>query len=245
MPRELEKRTPGGERYVRPPEIETAIDVALQEDLATRVRRAHVRDRASSDYLRTECLVHLVREAIRVDDAPAQEKLIPILFLRCEAILISKVPDSMQRAEEIRSEVLGRLSELIAEDAEDRTRGVLDFYETRFGLAFKRLRLTVERAFRRRARERSTDDPRQYVEEPATTSTLEDLVFDQQRLATLDLLPDDERSALVLHYLNGLDIESVDPTKHTVATALGVTGRTVRNLLARARAKLIALEEKP
>lgn len=244
MARQLAKRKPGG-RYTCPPEIEAAIDVALQQDLATRARRACVRDRASSDYLQTECLVYLVREAIRADDGPAQDKLIPILYLRCEAALISKIPDSMQRADEIRAEVLGRLSELIAEDAEDPERGVLDFYETRFGLAFKRLRLTVQRSFRRRARECSMDDPRQGVEEPATMKTQDDLVFDQERLALLDLLPDNERSALVLHYLNGLEIESVDPTKHTVATALGVTGRTVRNLLTRARAKLIALKEKP
>jgi hypothetical protein len=204
-----------------------------------------VRDRASPDFLRTECLVHLVREAIRVDDEAAKDMLIPLLLLRCEAILLTKVPDSMRCADEIRSEVLGRLVELIAEDAEDPSRGVLDFYETCFGLGFKRLRLTVERKFRSRiAHECSADDPRERVEEPSGYSMQAELALDHQRLALLDLLPDNERKALVLHYLNGLEIESVNPNKRTVATTLGVTGRTVRNLLARARASLIALENK-
>jgi hypothetical protein len=56
-------------------------------------------------------------------------------------------------------------------------------------------------------------------------------------------LPREEAEALLLVHYRGLKEESQDPNEDTAAKRCGVTGRTIRNRLARARAKLLRLKE--
>ena len=63
MPRPLNKITKGGNAYTRPPSIESSICEALGQDIETQLRRARIRDAADLEYMPTECLLHLVREA--------------------------------------------------------------------------------------------------------------------------------------------------------------------------------------
>lgn len=90
MARPLEKTT-NGKLYARPPEIEAAADAVLAQDLATQRRRALIRNRHDPEYLPSECLVHLIREARRRGDDAARDKLLPLLLARCEANLNAKV----------------------------------------------------------------------------------------------------------------------------------------------------------
>lgn len=254
MPRPLTKVNSTGEPYVRAPEIEAAIDLALTQDLTTVVARAAVRNREATDFLRNEVLVHLIREALRRGDDRAMNRLVPMLLERVLAILRSKVPDSVPYAADIRAEILGRVSELIAEDAAgDQCR--LDVYECQFALPLRALRCDVVRQFRKRAREVSADtderddddvDDDATKNEPHADRDLEPaaVVIAKEMLAAIEDLPAKERKAFVLHHVYGFKIESDDPTKTTVATLCGVTGRTVRNLLQRARVKLAAQELK-
>lgn len=248
MPRPLTKLKLTGETYARGHEIDTEIDRALTQDLATLVARAAIRSRKATDYLRNEVLVHLIREALRCSDDRAMNQLVPILLKRVEAILCSKVPDSVPYAADIRAEVLGRLSDLIAEDAAgDQCR--LDIYECQFGLPLRALQCDVVREFRKRRHDVSLDtDDREDDEDHATKhEPVADRDFEpgaiaivKDMLADVEALPDKERKAFVLHHIHGFKIESEDPTHVTVATLCGVTGRTVRNLLTRAKAKLAA-----
>ena len=68
MVRLLTKCNKDGERYTRPRAIECEIEGALRDDLPKLKRRLTVTDRGSSDYLRSECLVHLIRDALRRKD---------------------------------------------------------------------------------------------------------------------------------------------------------------------------------
>jgi DNA-directed RNA polymerase specialized sigma24 family protein len=166
-------------------------------------------------------------------------------------------------AAHLRDEVLGRFGELIADDCGGRD-GVLDYYECRFNKAFKTLRLTLLRSERNATKHHvelpadnqedalGSDDARMAwlsskLSKPATQEeSLERRELLQKLCGALDTLPADERAAVVLHFLVGFDIESVDPNKATVATICGVTGRTIRTRLARPLAALQnCLEEEP
>lgn len=252
MPRPLTKLKLTGEAYTRGPELDAAIDLALTQDLETVVARAAVRARGASDYLRNEVLVHLIREALRRGDDRAMNRLVPVLLERMRVILQSKVPDSVPYAADIRAEIIGQVSDLIAEDAAgDQCR--LDLYECQFGLPLRALRCDVVRQFRKRRLEvsldtedREDDEDDATKDEPVADRDLEPaaVAIAKEMLAEVEGLPDRERKAFVLHHMYGFKIESEDPSHVTVATLLGVTGRTVRNLLQRARAKLAAKEPK-
>lgn len=64
-----------------------------------------------------------------------------------------------------------------------------------------------------------------------------------ERWYTVAALPEDERKAVILCGVLGLKEESEDPTIVTAATLCGVTGRTIRNRLKRAAAKLSDFRE--
>ena len=87
----------------RPPGIERKIDMALTQDWATLSRRARETNPESGDFLPSECLVHLLRDAIRCGDDRIARVLMPQLLKRAEANLERTVPDSRMRdAESVR-----------------------------------------------------------------------------------------------------------------------------------------------
>ena len=74
-------------------------------------------------------------------------------------------------------------------------------------------------------------------------ATQESTIFRNDLLKAINNLPPDERKAVVLCHLMGYEEESEDPEKTTAATLCGVTGRTIRNRLSRAAAKLSQFKE--
>ena len=70
-----------------------------------------------------------------------------------------------------------------------------------------------------------------------SATTEENALFRKDFLTAIKNLPADEHQAVVLRIM-GYDEESEDPKKRTIATICGVTGRTIRNRLKRAAAKL-------
>ena len=128
MARALEKTT-DGKFYTRPPEIETAIDAALAEDTASHCRRALIRDPHHHEYLRSECLVHLIRDATRRGDDAGRDALLRLLLARCEANLNAKVDGRIPGAVELREDILGDFAELFAIDGSRNDRHELDFFE--------------------------------------------------------------------------------------------------------------------
>lgn len=257
MARPLTKRKPDGTPYKRPRSVEQEIDGALALEGKAAIARAEVVDESSSDYLSCECLVHLIRDANRRKNEGQRNRLLTVLFQRCEQMLRAAMPDGRwAKAAHLRDEVLGRFGELVAEDCAAGDDDVLDYYECRFNRAFKTLRLTLVRSERNTTKHHvelpaendedalQPDDARMawLSDAFATPATQEESLARQELLrdlcGALDSLPPDERAAIVLHFLVGFDIESVDPNKATVATICGVTGRTIRTRLARALSTL-------
>lgn len=239
------KKKKSDEVYAHPPEVLPHIERALGQDLETLSRRAQQADRKSPEHLKSECLVHLIREGIRKGDEAIYNTLLPILLARCELRLRTLVARTVPQAEQLREDVLGELGVLFAEDGAGDGSDELDFYECRFDRAFRSLAFDVlDKEKTKRSHtvpltngSTRTDDGESEVpdtgpEVPATQH--QDL--DQEEL--LNLLPPDERKAFVLCKIMGYEAESVDPSVVTGATLCGVSGRTIRSLVKSAREKL-------
>ena len=249
MVRPLTKRTGSGDRYTRPPNIEAVIDAALALDWPALHQRTCVRDRRSPDYLPSECLVHLIRKAHWDRHETIRDQLLAILLGRCEATLAATLPDGrVPNAAYVRDEALGRLGELFAEDGTGENPDELDYFEVRFNAAFAALRTDLVRAEVRALRRSSPapDDeaiarrPDAVLHSPAT---LESGVFLNQLFHAIQTLPPEERDAVILCHIMGYAEEADDPAQRTAATICGVTGRTIRNRLTRAAAKLSRFKE--
>ena len=146
MVRLLTKHCSTGELYTRPPVVEAQIDEALKLDLAILRQRIEIANCQTVGYLRSECLVHLIREARRIDNQDRINLVLPVLLLRCEATLRAKIPDSvLLDAESVREEVLGQFSEMFASDGSGANPNELDFFEVRFNLAFRAFRIDLVR----------------------------------------------------------------------------------------------------
>jgi DNA primase large subunit len=258
MAKPLLKKDRNGKTYTRPPEIEAAIDLALSLDLESLVDRAALRDEKSAAYVPSECLVHLLREFLRRGLGDAVNKLLPVFLARCGRILSkSTAVGYVPNIESLNEEILAQFAMLFAEDGRQESSSALDFYEVRFGMAFRALRISISKAEHERTESLvsfsdSNDEGEELSESevlgrtrPAVADfpSLENLVLQHEIAEAIKRLPKKERDAVVLHFHYGYEIESEDPTKRTVAMICGVTGRTVRNRLRRAGKMLAAFKE--
>ena len=257
MVRPLTKCRKDGARYVRPQAVATAIEVALPEDPATLRKRLLVTDKALPDYLSSECLVHLIRDALRRKDDERLDRALPVLLGRCEVNLRTRIANSLPNADHLREEVLSEFSELLASDGTGERPDDLDFYECRFNAAFRTLRIdAVNRELKRlRSIAEPPDpederEPRAYDEAALAplsralrTPAQHRRLFRKEVLGAINALPLDERKALVLCYICGYKVESTDADDVTVATLCKCSGRTIRNRLSRAAARLSQLKE--
>lgn len=256
MARPLSKHTrKTGNLYIRPTNIEAAIDAALAQNLTTLCSWAAVQDSHSPEYLPSECLVHLIREARRRDDEATMNALLPPLLERCKGILLHNVSDEIPNAAFLRDEILGQFAELFANDGHDENHDELDFFEVRFNSAFMTLRFDILReetkAYTRHILLPDTQESEPIGDGEYFVSLSEKLLIPATQESSLALktlikaiksLPPDELNAVVLRVM-GYEEESEDPNKTTVATLCGVTGRTIRNRLNRATKKLLPFKE--
>ncbi len=243
---------------MRPHAIEVQIEAALE--LAPEALRARlaVADRKNPDHLRSETLVHLVRHGRRTRDQGLISLILPVLLNRCESNLLVKVPDGqLPDAASIREEILGAFSELFASDGTTEVPDELDFYECKFNRAFRFFRIDVVRREAARLKhvaqmpESDVDgEPDAYEDVFARVSdafrspaTQDSAVFRSELQDAILTLPPDERDAVILVHALGYQEESDDPDEKTAATRCNCTGRTIRNRLTRAAAKLSRFKE--
>jgi hypothetical protein len=260
MARPLKKTKPDGTPYSRSPEMEAQIDEVVRLSLTDLGTRLLITDREANGYLSHECLVHLVRRGRQSNDQDLMYVVLPVLLGRCEGTLLAKVrDDEIADAQSLRQEILDRLTELFALDGSADRTDELDFYECRFNRAFRTLRIdAVRRELRRRrsfsvidlSRSEATSEPDAYDDALAKMSdafrVLPTQEWDARRgplVAAIAALPPDERKAVILVHVLGYKEESEDPNEETAATRCNCTGRTIRNRLTRAAAKLSRFKE--
>ncbi|MEO7717554.1 MAG: hypothetical protein ABIY70_15245 [Capsulimonas sp.] len=115
-----------------------------------------------------------------------------------------------------------------------------EFWECRFWVCFDRRARTILRNYRAAEPEHVVLDA--LPEAPAIVGlSMEDHAMVRSALAAL---PEPLRAAFVLKHYAGFPEESVSPDEPTVATILGVSGRTVRNYLKRAQDLLAPWRER-
>lgn len=241
----LRKTTADGVLLKRPAAVQRHIEDVLALSEAEILRRARVQDREDAEYLLSECLVYLIRLAVREGRRGPIDDLSVILLSRCERSLRRSVRgfDDVGE-EEAREDILGRLALMLVDPGDG-----ADFFEVRFDLALKRLRIDVCRQVRRRRAPLVAIDGAD--EEDGNDSRLDRMDVDPEALpASLDaeqaaffkealkLLTEQERKALVLHHVVGVPIASKKPGITTLVDLLGVSERTVRNFLRRAERKI-------
>ena len=186
--------------------------------------------------------------------------VLPVLLRRCEANLVARVPDGgMPDAAGIRQKILDDLADLFVTDGTGDSPNVLDIYECRFNLAFRALRIDAVRRDARRKRSITVVGlpPSEVASEPddhgealarmsdafKTLPTQEWDVFREPFVKAIESLPANERNAVFLVHVLGYKQESEDPEEETAATRCNCTGRTIRNRLRRAAAKLSQFKE--
>lgn len=258
MARPLTEKTQAGASYVRDPDVEAQTDEAMGLDLTRLKQRLRVANQAAPDYLRSECLVHLVRHGVREGNQPLVGAVLPVLLARCEANLTVKIPDGrLPNAVDLRETVLGELSEMFADECSGNSTGELDYFECKFNSAFRTLRIDILRRERPRLRHVVSaplegDDEAEADEEALARvceslqvpSVAEASVHMQELLDAIEALPPDERDAVMLVRVMGYKEESEDPNEDTAATRCKCTGRTIRYRLTRAAAKLAHFKER-
>lgn len=261
MVRPLTKTDSKGDLYTRPSTIDAQIEDALGLSLPDLRTRLLSTERSEPTYLRSECLVHLIREGRRTDNQQLMNIVLPVLLGRCEANLLAKVPDGeLPYAADLRQKILERLVDLFLMDGTDDSPNELDFYECRFNRAFRTLRIDE---VRRKVREHNQgptvvelppseteNDPNAYEDVLARVSeslrvppTQEWYALRESIAVAIEALHPDECDALMLVHVLGYKVESKDPEEETAATRCKCTGRTIRYRLARAAKRLSCLEE--
>jgi DNA-directed RNA polymerase specialized sigma24 family protein len=248
----LTKRRKDGTPYRRPDNIEELLPALAELPRDSLLERARIRDRKHPNYIPSECLVHFVR-ASRLDNSDAW-------FERLYKVLVERVLRAVPRAEAggntasivnetIRNAVFDRFVEMLSKDRrqpEDK----LDFFEVRFDLAVKRMRLDAQEwAWREDNRsdvmdkesgETEADAVAATAADPFEASIFSDPLFRDRVYLAIDNLPPEQSRTMHLLLL-GWPIHSNDPAVMTIAKALGCSDRSVRNHRARALKTLAAL----
>jgi hypothetical protein len=234
----------------RPPGIERKIDIALPQDWATLSRRARETNPQSGDFLPSECLVHLLRDALRRQEDRIARVLMPQLLKRAEANLERTVPDSRMRdAKSVRHGILSDLAMMFTQDGTEGHEDELDFYECKFLRALRFLRIDhVRKALSER--KELTDLPEADDGEAAFDEEMlgrlsrmasvgpsqEDRLYLPEVIKALDKLPPDQKRAVVLRRIIG-------HTEEQAAKICKVDKRTIRYRLAAADKQLKTLKE--
>ena len=250
----LQKRKDGGGLYERIPEIEAMLPELAELSRDALTSRCEIRSSANSAYVPSECLLYFVRASRRDNSDAWFERLYKILLERVMRSLPR--PDTSDGAvsltkERIRDQVLDRFIALLASDRAAYAEK-LDFFEIRFDMALKRLRLDAQKsAWREENRSRPFEDDEtgevsSEVEKavgaynPFENAESHDEAFRLRLDEAIDALPP-EQSRTMHMLLLGYQIDSIDPSVMTIAKALGRTEKSVRNYRDRALVSLQAL----
>jgi hypothetical protein len=245
----LRKQKPDGALYNRTPATEAQLSILGQLSRDEILARSQIRSRSDPGYVPSECLLHLVR-ASRADNSSAWfERLYKVLSARVlRALPAADSADgetSSLTNERIRDKAYERFIEMLAGDRQtydDR----LDFFEIRFDMALKRLRLDAQKQVWRddnRSQPISYDDDNgelspEMERAAGSLNPFEGLEFDDEAFrlrldAAIEALPLEQSRTIQMLMLD-YQIHSEDPSAITICKVLGKTPKTIWNYRDRA-----------
>ncbi len=223
------------------------------------LRRLDQRDRGHADFVETECVVYLLREA---NSQGNRSDWFNRLFVHLDRRLDQNLRwaisyGAINDAESLREDIKQNFYELLAKGLRDEPER-LDPFEVFFDKAFAALRTNclhkAKRPERRQTRlmDGKQDDQeeaeREIVQpEPENAMGLNEIelsLFRSQASALIDHLPDKEKRAVTL-VLRGHHVEASYPDKPSVAEICGVDVRTINNWLRNAKKRFDDLNGEP
>jgi hypothetical protein len=251
----LTKRNAQGNVYTRPSAVEAQIDEVAKLSPPELKARLDITSREQGDFLRPETLVHLLRRGIATSSIEMFNAVLPVLLKRCEKTLEGKIFKALPAVNELREDILGQFAELLAGDGQGDIPDELDFYECRFNSAFRTFWIDCVREAGHSSQLAAVeseeeldelladDEPLECISDARHDDTPEKRLRMKQLLEAIESLPKQERDAVVLVHIMGFKEESNDIDEETAATKCKCTGRTIRNRLASAAAKLTRFQE--
>ncbi|MES2463822.1 MAG: hypothetical protein V4671_24905 [Armatimonadota bacterium] len=242
-------RKDNGAAYVREKGVDSQIQqLCVLSERSRQLRLMQAGERGSADRLQEETLVYFLREYDRRGESEVAWRIAEGLAERVSGHVARKLSRwrlTPEESDDCARDLFAALWEaLFSHEA------AAEFWEVRFWVCLdRRLWNLVEK---RQAVRDNELRPGDASHEDADGDSAADEVSAFGRLVdggpgpetlaehkeALALLTETERLAVYLCRVEGLPEESEDPTRMTAAKILGVTGRSVRNYLRRAEAKL-------
>lgn len=253
----LRKHHANGNRYVRPPEIETALTSLDELPIDEVVRRAFINDVKDSEYVPSECLLHFVRKSKENGDSQPYWDLFAALrrrVLQAVPVRPHKVAGAARTGEDdvekqIQEEVLDSFQKLLCIDRQQYDER-LDYYETRFNSAIAKDRASARRKIGGKSKRRKTlvtdaEAAERTRDTELILARLTDEIGEENGepdyrsrvLGAISHLPPDERQVIEL-ILQGFPLDSKDANVQSIRKILGCSEKTVRNRRDRAVAAL-------
>ena len=242
--------------YERSADLERRLKEILCRDRDTLRGQIAILDRNNSDYVPSECLIYMLREAKLYNHQAWFNQLYRALIARCTANLRWSVNGGIiADAETLREEIVGEFHLRLARGLEPGST-VLDGFEVAFDHAFAALRKSkVTRERKKQRREPNfnpvpTDepnDPDRWVlslraddgSEMVGLYGEEYRTFRKQIMAAIEELPPLERDAILLR-LAGWQIHSGEANVESIAAKFGVDEGTIRYRIKQGVRKVIA-----
>jgi DNA-directed RNA polymerase specialized sigma24 family protein len=245
-------RRDDGSLYTRESDVETQVrEISRLTERARRERLlAPARAWEDADRLREETVVYFIRECAAHGDDETAWKLAEMLVERVSAHVQRKLARWRLTPEDA-DDCVRDLFAALWDAVFDRSQ-TAEFWEVRFWVCLdRRLWNLIEKRQAVADTELSpgdqTDDGVEERDADALFARMADTGPSPEAMAeraeALALLNENERLAVYLVYIEGLPEESEDPAKPSAAKVLGVTGRSVRNYLRRAKDKLMTWEQ--
>ena len=240
----LRKKNPQNQTYLRDKSVEARIIEVLALEPQQVLNRTMIEDTSDPDFVPSECLLHLVRNSRGTTPSHQIEQLYKALMAR---VLRSLPADERSGGERvsltdcrIREAVFDRFVELVVKDRSEYCEK-LDFYEVKFNMALKRLRLTAEeKAWKEENRkvpleyEDGTGEILAEVEQasgsfnPFDPAEMDDEYYRSRLPGAINSLPDEQKTIIDM-IQKGIPIDSKDPGAVTIARTLGKSEKTIRS----------------
>lgn len=251
----LTRRNLNGDVYKRESVVESQIISSIGLPDEGVIARAKISDKEVVGFLQEETLVYLIRESAQNQRQLVADILLEILLVRCQRQVDYRIRSlDSDLANEAYAEIMRKLFEKIF-GAE----GQSDYLQVRFWNALDRIAIDVFR----QCNHRREQDEANLMSSPYTAGEETEEVKDEweqiligsehlipgesrwssvERKAliedALQVLGEPTRTAFLLHYLEGWQIESKDPDEMTLSKYYQVTPKTIGNWLRKAKSDL-------
>ncbi len=235
------------ELYFRRSEVESQIERILSFENQKVFGLIENRRRESADYLLDETIVYLLRE--RGDDNFYVETLYAELSRRTYKLLrkfykyFSSAADFEDFAQNVEMEIIKKIFDSDSNAGDYAQVNFGDFVVTRAKAVWRGRWIEMKRENEMYETERGDDEGAE-AKTDENRFVSGDLSVEEKMVlrARLAELPENIRTAAILHYLDGWQIESSDERQPTVSKFFSVSSRTIRNWFAQAKEILSAQE---